>query len=72
MLKLKAGETSPPIKGPDGIHIIKLAEYIAGKPEPLEKVKGAIHEKLFNKTMDERVASWIKDVKKISHIEKRP
>ncbi|MFQ5442410.1 MAG: peptidylprolyl isomerase [Thermodesulfobacteriota bacterium] len=71
VLKLKAGETSPPIEGPDGVHIIRLAEYIAGKPEPLEKIKGTIHEKLFNQTMDERVESWLKDVKKISHIETR-
>ncbi|MDA8099746.1 MAG: peptidyl-prolyl cis-trans isomerase [Nitrospiraceae bacterium] len=43
---LKDGELSGVIKTPDSIHIIKLKEYLAPRPQPFEEVKAAIEKKL--------------------------
>ncbi|GMR04828.1 MAG: peptidylprolyl isomerase [Thermodesulfobacteriota bacterium] len=71
VLNLKVGETSPLIEKPDGVHIIRLSDYRPGEPAPFEQVRGRIYEKLFNEAVDEKVQSWLKGVKKISHIEIR-
>lgn len=69
--KLIPGATSGVITKPEGYYIVQLIDKKRGAPKPLEEVKSAIHEKLFNKAMESRFSFWLSEVKKFAHIEVR-
>ncbi|MBI5559688.1 MAG: SurA N-terminal domain-containing protein [Deltaproteobacteria bacterium] len=68
---LKKGEISPPITAPEGIYMIQLLDGVEGKAAPLEKVRDAIKNTIYQKTVEERYKLWITEMKRISHIDIR-
>lgn len=71
LLKLKPGGLTAPLERPEGIYILQLVDVRRGEPKPLDEVRGFIHDKLFNKIMEDRFSFWLKEVKKTAHIEIR-
>lgn len=68
---LSPGEVSPPVAASGGVYIIKLTERKAPEPKPLDEVRAQIHERLFNRIMDQRFTFWLSEVKKYAHLEVR-
>ncbi|UFS72004.1 peptidylprolyl isomerase [Geomonas sp. RF6] len=68
---MKAGDVSPIVQGPAGLHIIKLEERTVAKAKPFDEVKGEIEDILYKKKSDERFAQWVKDLRNNAAIEIR-
>lgn len=68
---LKPGQTSPPIATAEGVYFIQLTDLKQSEPKSIDEVRGAIHDRLFKKIMDERFNFWLTEVKKYAHIEIR-
>jgi peptidyl-prolyl cis-trans isomerase SurA len=69
--ELKPGEVSRAVAGPGGSYFIKLEERRPGEPRPLEEMKGLIHKRLFDSTMDEMYGSWLEEIRSSAHIDIR-
>ena len=69
--ELTPGEISEAITGPGGSYFIKLEERRSPEPRPLEEMKGLIHKRLFDSTMDEMYSSWLKEIRSSAHIDIR-
>jgi peptidyl-prolyl cis-trans isomerase C len=66
---LKPGEISDVVTTPFGYHIIKLTEKKEASTIPLETVKPRVLEFLTNQKRQQRVDSFINEVKKRAKIE---
>lgn len=66
---LEEGAVSQPVRSHMGIHLIKLDEKTSGEPRPLEKVREAIREKLYEEAAERQFEDWRKDLRKKAHIE---
>lgn len=64
---LKAGETSPPVRGEGGIHVIRVTERISAKPADIEQVREQIREKLYTKALEDRYNRWVESDLRKSH-----
>ena len=69
--KLGPGEVSPLIETEIGIHILRFEENRPGTTEPLEKVKDAIQNLLYQKKMEESYDTWMASLKNKAYIEIR-
>jgi len=67
--QLKEGEVSEPVLTQPGIHIVKLEEKTTGDIRPLEKVREAIREKLYEEAAERQFEQWRKDLRKNAYIE---
>jgi peptidyl-prolyl cis-trans isomerase SurA len=61
--ELPEDSISEPIITPSGIQIIKLLERQKGRTKPLEEVKNAIYEILYQEEVNKRYSSWIKKLR---------
>lgn len=64
---LKAGETSQPVRGEGGVHVIRVTERISAKPADVEQVREQIREKLYSKALEDRYNRWVESDLRKSH-----
>jgi foldase protein PrsA len=67
--KLKKGEISGIIKASDGLHIIKLADYVPEKQLTFDEVKAFIEYLLKSRQQAEKTKEWVENLKKDAKIE---
>ena len=65
---MKAGDFSPILKTDMGYQIIFVQKIVETEPKSLEAVKSEIHETLYNEAVDNKFQTWLKDLRKQSHI----
>jgi parvulin-like peptidyl-prolyl isomerase len=58
---LRAGQWSPPVQSPYGLHILYVEERHAGSSVALEEVQEQIREKLYASAVEERFQQWVTD-----------
>jgi len=68
VFKLKAGEITQPLKIDDKFYIFRLNGTIPAHLMPLSEVRDKIYTFLYNKKMEENLASWLDGLKKNSYI----
>ncbi len=67
---LAPGEVSPPIPGPNGVHLIKVDGFESTGHVELEQVKDEIRQMLANQAIDDRFKEWIsKNLRERHHVE---
>ncbi|MEE9542849.1 MAG: peptidyl-prolyl cis-trans isomerase [Thermodesulfobacteriota bacterium] len=70
-LLIKPGEVSPPIYTRGGVTLIQLVERRGEEPMSFNRVKFKIRETLFKKFLNENFNYWLKEARKMAHIEVR-
>jgi peptidyl-prolyl cis-trans isomerase SurA len=65
---MKAGEFSPILKTDMGYQIIFVQKIAETESKSVDAVKAEIHETLYNEAVDNRFQTWLKDLRKRSHI----
>jgi peptidyl-prolyl cis-trans isomerase SurA len=60
---MSPGDVSAPIMRPSGVQIIKLIERQGGSVKPLEAVREAIHEILYQEEINRRYTTWINELR---------
>ena len=65
---MKAGDFSPILKTDLGYQIIFVQKIVETESKSVDAVKSEIHETLYNEAVDNRFQTWIKDLRKRSHI----
>ncbi len=65
---LKPGEFTDFLDTDQGYQLFYIEDIINAPAKPLEEVSGEIREKLFNEIVDTKFQSWLKDLRKRSHI----
>ena len=65
---MKAGEFSPILKTDMGYQIIYVQKIVETESKSVDAVKAEIHETLYNETADNMFQTWLKDLRKRSHI----
>ncbi|HYD46890.1 MAG TPA: peptidylprolyl isomerase [Terriglobales bacterium] len=70
-VKLKTGEISPPVRGPNGLHILKVTQRRGeGADKPLPETAEEIKQKLYAEALDVRFREWLKsDLRKNHHVQ---
>jgi len=68
VFRLNKGEISQPILIDDYYYIFQLQEIIASRQQSLSNVQDSIHKFLFEKKMQEKLTSWLEELKKNSYI----
>jgi peptidyl-prolyl cis-trans isomerase SurA len=68
VFKLDKGEISEPILIDDYYYIFKLQEVLPARQQSLSEVQDSIHRFLFEKKMQEKLTSWLEEIKKNSYI----
>lgn len=73
-LKLKTGEVSKPVRGPGGLHILKVvARRDEGSDTPSAEASDEIKQKLYADALDSRFKEWLQtDLRKHHHVEILP
>lgn len=66
---LPEGGISEPVQTALGIHLLKVEERTSGDIRPLEKVRDAIREKLYEEAAERQFEEWRKELRKNAHIE---
>ena len=66
--KLSPGEYTDLNLTPSGFQIIRLVEEKKGEIKPFEKVRDAIHSRLFKERVEKRYATWLKRLREESFI----
>jgi len=70
---LKRGEVSQPIRTADGLHLLRADEHITAGHRPLDDVRDAIRESLYNEALEERFQNWLsRDLRERHHVEVLP
>jgi peptidyl-prolyl cis-trans isomerase SurA len=69
--ELSPSEVSRPIASESGISIFQLVENRASEPLPLEAVESRIRKTLYDRAVDENFENWLRDVRRVAHIEVR-
>ncbi|MBE9529371.1 MAG: SurA N-terminal domain-containing protein [Proteobacteria bacterium] len=69
--RLKTGEVSPPVTRPEGIYLLQLTRSRASAPASIAESTPVIQKTLFNRRMEKRFASWLKEARRLAHIEIR-
>jgi len=65
---MKAGDFSPILNTDMGYQIIFVQKIVETEPKSLEAVKSEIQEILYNEAVDNKFQTWLKDLRKQSHI----
>ncbi len=65
---MKTGDFSPILKTDMGYQIIFVQKIVETESKSLATVKSEIHEILYNEAVDNRFQTWLKDLRKHSHI----
>jgi peptidyl-prolyl cis-trans isomerase SurA len=65
---MKAGEFSPILKTDMGYQIIFVQKTVETESKSVDAVKAEIHETLYNEAVDNSFQTWLKDLRKRSHI----
>lgn len=60
---LKEGEAQGPIERPNGVQFVKVVIRESGGARPLEEAKDAIYDILYREEVNNRYASWIKELR---------
>lgn len=68
MGSLKSGEHTPVLDTDMGYQIFYVEEVITGTGKSFESVKPEIQDKLFTEVVDEKLKSWLKELRSRSHI----
>jgi peptidyl-prolyl cis-trans isomerase SurA len=66
---LKAGEVSDVVKGPGGVHILRVMERKGGEPKPFAEVQNRIREAKLMEESEQKFKEWMKALKGKSYIE---
>lgn len=66
---LASGEISSLIESKVGYHIIFMEEKVGSNTLPLDEVKKEIERQLFQKKLEERLKSWVSQLREKAHIE---
>ena len=66
--KLKPGQFTDILSTDQGYQLFYIENIIESPSKPLKEVSGEIREKLFSEIVDSRFQSWLKDLRKESHI----
>jgi parvulin-like peptidyl-prolyl isomerase len=69
--KLKVLEVSSPIYTSLGVTLLQLVDRKEAAPRPYAEVKPVIEDVLTNKFLEENFNYWIKEIRKLAHIEVR-
>ncbi len=69
IFKLNIGEVSDPIATETGIFVFKLKNRFPEKKSTLEESRDKIYGTLYSKKLQNRLDSWLKDLKKKAYIE---
>ncbi len=69
--KLKINEVSQKITRPEGIYLLQLTRSREAEPASITESTPAIQKTLFNRRMEKRYNSWLKEARKSAHIEIR-
>jgi peptidyl-prolyl cis-trans isomerase SurA len=65
---MKAGDFSPILKTDMVYQIIYVQKIVEIEPKSLATVKSEIYETLYNEASDNKFQTWLKDLRKRSHI----
>lgn len=69
---LRVGQVAEPVRGPLGLHIVKLVDRERESYEPLDDVAEAIKEKLYAEAIESRYERWLnEELRKRRHVEIR-
>jgi peptidyl-prolyl cis-trans isomerase SurA len=66
---LKVGEVSDVMKGPEGVHILRVMERKGGEPKPFAEVQNRIREAKLMEEAEQKFKEWMKTLKGKSYIE---
>jgi len=66
--KLKSGQFTDFLSTDQGYQLFYIEDITESPAKPLKEISGEIHEKLFNEIVDSKFQSWLKDLRKKSHI----
>ncbi len=67
---LKKGEVSEPVRTSLGYHLVRAEDREGGERLPFETVSEKVRDELYNKTLQERFAKWLKtDLRKKHRVE---
>jgi len=64
---LGKGDISQPIEGAGGLHIVKVSAIHSKGRQPLEEVSKQIHDKLYEKRLEERYRKWVTEDLRAEH-----
>ena len=68
--RLKPGEVSEPIQTAAGFHLLRAEEDIAAGHKPLDEVRDAIRDTLYNEALESRFQQWLsRDLRERHHVE---
>ena len=66
--ELKPGQFTDILSTDQGYQFFYIEDIIESPAKPLDEASGEIREKLFNEIVDSKFQSWLKDLRKKSHI----
>ena len=69
--KLKINEVSSAVSRPEGIYLLQLTRSREAEPASIEESTAVIHKTIFNRRMEKRYNTWLKEARKYAHIEIR-
>ncbi|MFQ5672297.1 MAG: peptidylprolyl isomerase [Nitrospinales bacterium] len=67
--QLTAGEVSPIVETPYGLHIIKVDEKIPGKTLSFKEAENVIRQIILGKSLEKRYRRWIDELKKTAYVQ---
>ena len=67
VFSLKTGESSGPVRGPGGVHILHVDERNASGSVSFEEIREKVKEKLYGSAMEARYQRWIEEDLRSSH-----
>ena len=65
------GEVRGPINGPSGLHVFYVSDIKKTEVKPFAEVKEQLRNELFRKEMEKQTATWLDELRKKAHIERK-
>jgi len=72
VFELKEGETTEPIAGKGGFHVVKVRRIVPSQPRPYEQVREEVLQRLKRKRLEDALALWTTRLRGVSRIERDP